>query len=591
MANQNDFTTIQIPGFSDIVKIPLIDTPELKADRITRMKAAVSPVPQALQWIPDAINFLDDIQDTLSLALILAKPLLRRIPAALLGPLGWLLLANDVLNFGTQLLATVQLSRFPKRDLLEISKGYRTGRAARMNAAMIFLQNRTAWLPFVITAGQVSYNYTGYGLQLGTIMGAITDGIWSLWSAVQGKQVRIIPPPPSDPIMQASKTLSQSWLIPYMAPALTTDEKKLVIAGHAAAFSLLSGAGSPKLDDSLLDAYGHSQFPGYRVQNENSIAALRNDGFSIGDLDARPDWYDAFGGEMYDAVRRSIATQPHLDQFFAETLPLDADGTAMQLLYEQSAVDVWDVYTEDTNNWEPLVTPYERLLSRQFHENCFPPWEVEPCENVKDSFRKDPRYYPNADLHEPYYCRNFIWVRQTTRTPTEPGALQFFYKWRAPRWFPPLYRDQNWQLAWWLQLALAIRCGLNVPYPMPGIAPRYQDTTIAKGTTLWIYQKTIPLRMASYLVWGNAWSKDLQNKELSRPPQSKIPFCIPDDATKYPRLEGRQQTTDDFARLRSLLPTYGENPLSIEADWRLFPYAVWDGTTAGDPTVPYVPGP
>lgn len=93
--------SLNIPGVSDIIKAPGLETEQLRKERIQRMKSSKPLLPAPLQWIPPLLNKLDDAQDLLFTGLALAWPLLRLAPRFLLGPLGWLLTANDLLNVFT----------------------------------------------------------------------------------------------------------------------------------------------------------------------------------------------------------------------------------------------------------------------------------------------------------------------------------------------------------------------------------------------------------------------------------------------------------------------------------------------------------
>lgn len=98
--NPPDFT-INIPGITDILRLPGLETKDLRRERFQRMKTSVPALPRVLQWIPPLINKLDDAQDLLFTALALAWPILRLLGRPFLGPLGILLTISDLLNLGT----------------------------------------------------------------------------------------------------------------------------------------------------------------------------------------------------------------------------------------------------------------------------------------------------------------------------------------------------------------------------------------------------------------------------------------------------------------------------------------------------------
>lgn len=93
--------TITVPGITDILKLPGLDSPDLRRERADRYSQQHSGLPQGLKWVPALLTKLDDAQDLLFTALALAIPLLVRIAPRLLPLAGWLLLANDLLNIGT----------------------------------------------------------------------------------------------------------------------------------------------------------------------------------------------------------------------------------------------------------------------------------------------------------------------------------------------------------------------------------------------------------------------------------------------------------------------------------------------------------
>lgn len=91
--------TLQIPGLTDIFRTPWTESAQLRRERYARFKAARSPLPGFLQWVPPLLTKLDDAQDLLFTGLALAWPVFKfLLPRAFLGPLGWLLLVSDLFN-------------------------------------------------------------------------------------------------------------------------------------------------------------------------------------------------------------------------------------------------------------------------------------------------------------------------------------------------------------------------------------------------------------------------------------------------------------------------------------------------------------
>lgn len=90
--------TITIPGLSDFLRAPFINTPEIRRERAQRARSSNSPLPQGLQWIPKLLNKLDDAQDLLFTVAALAIPIARWFGVRSIPGLGIALTVNDLLN-------------------------------------------------------------------------------------------------------------------------------------------------------------------------------------------------------------------------------------------------------------------------------------------------------------------------------------------------------------------------------------------------------------------------------------------------------------------------------------------------------------
>lgn len=545
--------TIQVPGFSDVIRIPGAESVELKQQRIQRMRAANTPIPKELQWIPDAINFIDDAQDTLITLLLAGKltGLLARIPARFIPVLGWVLLANDILNLASALLGFATQGRFPKRDLLEGTKKFTTGRAGRITAAHQFLKKRFPWVPFILQGGQVLHSWTGYGLQLGTIMGAVSDTVWGTIRAAQGSDLKIIGPPPADPIAKAARFLTQQWLLPWIAPALTEDEIKMAVVAGAGSIQAVGEHVNYQLDDDRVAAWAMSDTVGYKVWPTQTIEAMEREGIKGELLRIKPGNYTWAGDSVSSSVRNSIAMDPYLDEFFAQKMAKTEESAAVQSVYETATDLMWNIYGGTDATIAPLNTPWERLLSRCFHANVFPPWMVEPCPpDVVGNLALPPKERT---------CRWWDWV-YIPKYVDKPMRL--------PRLYPPLVYDRNWQIFWWLTITLAIMCRRPYQFGIPRGTGRAGETWF-DGTVGLIgpLEPFDPLAIASMLVWGNVWSRDLSDTESERIHKEVIRWCVNDPNTNWPKIEGERKSLFAWDALRQLLPDQGALGQGAELYW------------------------
>lgn len=545
-----DEVSIQLPGATDIIKVPFSNSPELRRERIERFRNAQTPLPQSLQWIPELVNKLDQAQDLLYVTLVAGRPLLRKIPSRMIPYLGWVLLFNDLLNLVNSLFGAALTSRFPKRDLLDFTRKIKAGRAGRITFTRAFLNSRFPWAPFLLQAGQVLHDYTGWGLQLGTVMGAATDAAWSLVRLAQGSRVRIVPPPASDPWTQAAQYVQNNWILPYVAPALSVDDIKLIVGANAAAASWLGESQFYTMDEQRLESYAYSDMVATLTYPTQTIEDMEAVGIQGEFVRMRPGLY-TWAGESYSAAtRRSIATEPFLDQLLADKFPPTREAALLQEAYEDTTEIFWDLYNGAEASIAPLNTPWERLLGLAMHRNVVPPWFVEPCAYIfeESSFPPDKRR-----------CR---WYTLTQLDP--PLVLEPF---RFPRMYPPRFRDRNWQLTWWLTITLAMICrkdvwtGIMQSQPDPLRSERIGLTLIGgdPGSSF--------LDIASVAVWGNVWSIERATPALDPERRERIKWCVDDPETGWPRLTGFERDSLALLAMRQMLPRIGTYDIVGEDFW------------------------
>lgn len=214
---------INIPGFSDIIKLGLDQPPteeelskyrpadpgelsvyrwkqikaykQRKKDSFLRMMA--SPSPTWMQNIGSAMTFLDDVNDTLGTLSMVLRIAAHMLPKALgkilMGPAGWALTAAEIANVG------MTLSRLPIRavavktklhkglGLNPFSKKAKVSRAAK-------LRRIRPGKGEIIEALQTTDNICGVGLCLGPIVGLVQDVIFGTYRVLTGKSVTVSTP-------------------------------------------------------------------------------------------------------------------------------------------------------------------------------------------------------------------------------------------------------------------------------------------------------------------------------------------------------------------------------------------------------------
>lgn len=275
--------TVDVPGIADIIRIPALVSPQLRKEQIIRWKSASTPMPEPLRWIPSVINFLDDAQDLLITVLLASRWLLKRLPARLIPALGWILTANDLVNLTTAILGASAGGRTMKRGMLRSTLWMFTRRAFRLRGATAFLTRKFPWTSFILQGGQVSGDYTGYGIQLGSVMGFITDTFWAPFRALQGDRVVIRQPPPADPLGKATRVLAQYPQHVNMQDILTPDEHAMCILAGLVAADIVRDATNPQLIESRGVEVGEMAYPLFEPWNECSLWAMRQQNISFSD--------------------------------------------------------------------------------------------------------------------------------------------------------------------------------------------------------------------------------------------------------------------------------------------------------------------
>ena len=376
-----DEYTVSIPGATDIFRVPVpgMDDVELRQERIRRMKAAKTPVPEILQWIPAAINKIDDAQDLLYVGLTLAKPLLRRLPARFIPGLGWALLALDIANLLTLLLSLPIAGAGVKRLKVDMLDIFGMSRLRRLNAVAKFL-SRTPLLPFALQAGQVSFNLTGYGLCLGPIMGMISDSFWGLIRKAQGADVNIILPPEADPVGKAARVLAQSPLRRIAPDMLSPEDHELMDAAESIATQiLLDRADAADKIEERGDAFAGFNAPVFVPWNPASMEALQKEGFDLSkpviNLASAP----ATTGKFTDVIRKYASYEQSYQRYRKDMYKTKLDrGTMAQLIASEAGYNIWDIQAGGRPSTSYVLFPAELAFIRSIEYGVFPPRGASP---------------------------------------------------------------------------------------------------------------------------------------------------------------------------------------------------------------------
>jgi hypothetical protein len=238
---------VRIPGIRQIIKLQesqFSKLPEKTRERIIRMKAQKSPIPEKLRWIPGLIKHIDDAQDLLFTAAYLAKPLLRRVPKKFIPYVGWALTLMDIANMVDFVLGFAMSPCLRKPDFINSTKHtFRYMKHPRTKWE-VFVKSG-GWrgrLAFALQAGQALDSVFGKGLILGSLMGLMSDFTWLAIRKMGGEKygVKFKAPKSDDPVYTAIKMLTYQPMPIYAHDILSPEDHLMLIAAENVAVGMLT---------------------------------------------------------------------------------------------------------------------------------------------------------------------------------------------------------------------------------------------------------------------------------------------------------------------------------------------------------------
>jgi len=173
-------TSIVIPGFDDVIILPGTEEirKQMARERAQWYQTHRPASPETLEPVIKLLTKIDDAQDIAYTAMMLMRPILKRIPKEWNNPLSWVLSAIDVAGVLVTIMgsaAQLNLKKLKFHNLLKaagLSKKQRFKRVSEYKTKINYAST-------IIQGAQAAETLTGYGLRLGPIMGMISDTVWS----------------------------------------------------------------------------------------------------------------------------------------------------------------------------------------------------------------------------------------------------------------------------------------------------------------------------------------------------------------------------------------------------------------------------
>lgn len=375
---------IPLPGLQDIIRIPPLEDSALRRERFKRMHDSQTVIPQPLQWIPGVINWLDDAQDLLITGLLIARPLLIRLPLRFVPYVGWVLLANDILNLGTGLLSTALGGRSFKRATLQAMATIAWRRERRVLGALHFLKNGIPWFPALAQGGQALQTLTGYGISLGAVMGFFTNAIWGSLRWVVGQKVTIAGFPKNDALSKGYRVLAQSWQLPFTANILSREDRDLVLAAGAVATQLVREANTPGtlVTDWQIVQGDTVPLPDDRFKGE-FLQWLQSEGIPHdpdkvggGVVWNEPTKPPTIGNAITTMASKMVTWEDDQKERFGE----DTHETVMSMVYNDQAQETLNWAGGSANSLEPIYSAFEQDLAAMIEFGILPKCFDKPSE-------------------------------------------------------------------------------------------------------------------------------------------------------------------------------------------------------------------
>lgn len=231
---------ITIPEWDDVIHIvperfrPEAERRARKRRLINRLKN--SPTPEIVQRVGQIMGVVDDVEDMVSTALVLAKPLILKLGPRAIPIVGWILTARDIAEAFLAVSSVIPRGRAGKNRFTDFLHNTSLRSGARLRRTNRYLRSRPG-AGAVLEGLQSLDTLTGVGLSLGPIMGTSEDVLFGIIAALRGQRGKVRLPDPTTPAGIAAYVITFLPIALLIAPFLET----VLIASLLVAWMLAIG--------------------------------------------------------------------------------------------------------------------------------------------------------------------------------------------------------------------------------------------------------------------------------------------------------------------------------------------------------------
>jgi hypothetical protein len=271
-----------------------------------------------------------------------------------------------------------------KARCLEFISRFRVSRKYQIDKTYDFL-TKTRWLPFILQGGQALYTVTkwvnngkGYGVILGGVTAAVTDTFWGVVRAPWHGRPKVVGPPPSDPVGQAIRYLSQPPTHLTAGALLSYDDHWILAAADSIAAQIITEQVPFSLLEPRIDEFLTVPVVQYEITNPATRAALLDLGVDP-DAPQQPAIAGLSENPTYGETLQKIGAGFDNWVSLVSTEWTDyRSATPMLETIFQAGDDIL-TWMNHGHPWlSPIFDPEELTLARMFEYQTFPPQPLAP---------------------------------------------------------------------------------------------------------------------------------------------------------------------------------------------------------------------